>query len=842
MAALSGPSGAASRLLFAVIVCLAALPLVDWPLPAAWLAVMALLVIGERWWRARRSAAGRKGGVIGAVLSWLLSAGYSLAALYFVLSHTGAPQMFGITLYGVVMFQILGKDYTNRRRLILNLTPPVLTIVAAEVVSAVGLIAGHRPFEILILLAGPCVVFLAFRAVESDLTVNRRRRLEARARAEASARQISEAHRIALMAEEMAGVGYWSFDMASRVMTWSDAVYRIHGVPGSSKVPEINDVLAIYGPSDRDLVRAKFQRTMSDGVPFTYEASIIKADGEAACLVASGAAERGPDGQVATVFGTIMDVTQTRRREEALRQSEARFRMLADHASDIIFWIAADGGVLYVSPSVRTLGYAPDDVIGGNMLSYIHPEDRERAFSRHAALLTGESSQSAKRPEYRLQTSDGHHLWFEASATVIRDEDGQPTSAVTSLRNVNARRRLEQDLLDAKLRAEAAAEAKAEFLANMSHEIRTPLNGIIGFSGLLNEVADLPETARTYVRRIATSGRALLAVVNDILDFSKLEAGQVELDPHAFDVRRFCEDTLAIFSGEAAAKRLELRLAIDDAVPPVLNADSARLRQVLANLISNAIKFTDQGSVGVTVNYEFEPRRLRIAVEDTGAGVAPDKLDRLFKRFSQVDGSVSRRHGGSGLGLSICKGLVDLMGGEIGVISELRVGSTFAFWIAASPVAEEPQADDDASGIIAEIESAPSRILVVDDLDVNRELVRAILEATGHSVEEAASGAEAVEIAMGAAFDLILMDLQMPGMDGFSAARAIRNLAFANRRTPIIALSANVLPEHVEACREAGMNDHIGKPVSPGELIGAVAHWSRVDRDAELDDDLRERA
>jgi PAS domain S-box-containing protein len=830
-------SGAGEQLLFSLIIALAGLPLAGWPLPAGWLAVTALLVLGEQRLRATRSPADPS-----AVLCrWLRSVSYSLAALYFVLLYTGPAQTFGVTLYGVMMFRILTKDYADRRRLLLNLAPPALSMFAAQAAALVGLIGAHRTFEILSLLASPAIVFLAFRAVQDDLNSNLRRAVEATARAEDSARRINEAHRITLMAEEMAGVGHWSLDVASGVSSWSDAVYRIHGLSSSRKIPKFSDILAMYGPADRELVRASVERSIRHAEPFTYEARITRPDGQVAYVVSSGAAERGADGNVATVFGTFMDVTQARVREAELQSSEARYRLLADHSTDIIAWVALDGLVLYVSPSVRALGYSPEALVGGNIADFIHPEDRERALARHEALFAGRDADFGGRPEYRLCTRDGRLAWYEASATVVRDDAGRAVSAVTSLRNVSARRRLQDDLLDAKLSAEAAVEAKAEFLANMSHEIRTPLTGIIGFSGLLDEIEGLPPTARTYAQRIATSGRALLAVVNDILDFSKLEAGQVELDPHPFDTRRFFDDTLAIFSGEAAAKRLEVALEIDGAVPAALDADSARLRQVVTNLISNAIKFTDQGRICVAVGYEAERRRLLIEVRDTGVGVAPDKLDRLFKRFSQVDGSVSRRHGGTGLGLSICKALVDLMGGEIGVVSTVRVGSTFSLWIPAAQVEADDEApDEDAAG--DRLDAAPARVLVVDDLAVNRELVRAILEATGHCVAEASSGAEAVEMALGAPYDLILMDLQMPGMDGFSAARAIRALAAVNRMTPIIALSANVLPEHVEACGAAGMNDHIAKPVSPAELIGAVAHWTQARPQPTAAEDLRHSA
>jgi signal transduction histidine kinase/ActR/RegA family two-component response regulator len=381
-------------------------------------------------------------------------------------------------------------------------------------------------------------------------------------------------------------------------------------------------------------------------------------------------------------------------------------------------------------------------------------------------------------------------------------------------------------IIEGRKAAEAAATAKAEFLANMSHEIRTPLTGILGFSSLLNGNPDLPPSARTHVQRILTSGAGLLVVVNDILDFSKLEAGRLQLDPHPVEIRSFFNETLALFEAQAFAKGLALTMEVSPTVPPVLQADAPRLRQILVNLISNAVKFTSKGSVHVSVAFDAAVDVLSVSVADTGEGVAAEKLESVFARFTQADGAVSRRHGGTGLGLSICRGLVDLMGGEVRAVSEIGVGSTFSFTIQA-PVGETAdQAVLDAAPP-DQGETAPQTILVVDDLEVNRELIRVLLEAMGHQVVEASGGEEALRLTAATPFDIILMDLQMPGLDGFETARRIRRSNSVNAGAPIIALSANVLAEHVRASDAAGMDGHLAKPIVVQALAEMIARWSR---------------
>ncbi len=386
--------------------------------------------------------------------------------------------------------------------------------------------------------------------------------------------------------------------------------------------------------------------------------------------------------------------------------------------------------------------------------------------------------------------------------------------------------KIAEQLAEAKDKAEEASRSKGEFLANMSHEIRTPLTGIIGFSELLEKVANLPPRAKRFANLVTTASESLLSIVNDILDFSKLEARQLELDPQPFDPATLVTETLELVGRQATDKELRLRSEVLGQLPPAVTADSSRIRQVLLNLLGNAIKFTAQGAVTVTISYLAADSLLRFTVADTGVGIPPERMHKLFHRFSQADGSTARHYGGTGLGLAICKSLCETMGGDIGVESQPGVGSTFWFTVGA-PVA---QLQAEASPAEQYFDLAAVKLLIVDDVAVNRELVRTMLSPLGIDVVEADSGSAAIQATMKDPFNLILMDLQMPGMDGMTATKAIREACRVNRDTPIVALSANVLQEHHVECLEAGMDDHIAKPFNSAELLTKIAFWAKNGR------------
>jgi len=377
----------------------------------------------------------------------------------------------------------------------------------------------------------------------------------------------------------------------------------------------------------------------------------------------------------------------------------------------------------------------------------------------------------------------------------------------------------------AQAQAESGSQAKTEFLAAMSHEIRTPLHGILGFTDLILDRSDLTPDLRRYAERIRTSGSALLTVVNDVLDFSKIEAGAVDLNPRPFPLKAMIANCDSIMRKLAEANGLMLTVRVADALPGVVVGDEARIRQVLLNLLNNAIKFTPAGSVDLSVDEERAQgsQALRFTVRDTGVGIPFDKQDRLFQRFSQVDSSATRQYGGTGLGLAISKRLVELMGGTIGFESTEGRGSSFWFRV---PLAAATESESETLEIrTRKPAEGRARVLVAEDVEINQEIAKAVLEGSGYEVDIVADGAEAVRAANARAYDLILMDIQMPGLDGIEATRRIRDGDGPSQGVPIIALTANVYREQIAKFLAMGMNDHLGKPFKRDELLHKVDAW-----------------
>ena len=507
---------------------------------------------------------------------------------------------------------------------------------------------------------------------------------------------------------------------------------------------------------------------------------------------------------------------------ERLRDSEALYRLLADNQTEIIsLWAAEGGRRLYASPSAeRAFGFTMAELMSLPNSANAHADDLPIIRDLVAGLEPGGAVRSA---EYRLMHRDGTPLWVEGAFRRLDDGEG---TLLSSTRIITERRKLQEDLVQALAEAQAAARVKADFLANMTHELRTPLNAIVGFSGLLKESETLHARDVRAVELIHDASQTLLGVVNDVLDFSRLEAGGVEFDSHPFDPAALAENAAVLLSGQAHAKGLGVSVDISGPRDRLLG-DGARLRQVLLNFLSNAVKFTTRGEIVVAVNQseEGERRRLRIAVADSGIGVPQAQRETIFDRFTQSDASVSRRFGGTGLGLAISKRIVEGLGGQIGVDSKPGHGSTF--WLEVT----FPLAKDDAAAAPAtphDAGLAPAlRLLLVDDNAVNRELVCALLSPFDVEIDQAADGVEAVEMAARCAYDLILMDMQMPNMDGLAATRRIRAEARPGApRTPIVAMTANVMEDQVRRCLDAGMDDHLGKPIDSAKLIAAINHWT----------------
>ena len=414
-----------------------------------------------------------------------------------------------------------------------------------------------------------------------------------------------------------------------------------------------------------------------------------------------------PHGEPLVFQDVVRDISERRRIEEEVREaaaraeearavatdSERRYRLLAENATDMITRCSLNDRIRFISPSCeRILGYTAGELVGRRTIELIEPGDLGPLRAAYERLIAEGAGAPSVEMQFRVRRKDGALIWLEGRPKVIFNEAGRAREVYDIIRDVTARKAMEAELERAKTASEAAAQAKAEFLANMSHELRTPLTSIIGYTSLASEQSELAPVTRDYVRRVQNASRALLSTVNDVLDFSKLEAGEVVIRPLPTDVTAICRDAAELFTPQAAAKNLRVRLVGPPEPLPAVLIDAERLMQLLLNLIGNAVKFTDTGEVVVSAAYA--EGRLRLAVQDTGPGIPPEAQARLFRRFSQVDGSSTRSHGGTGLGLAICKGLAERMGGGVSLRSRLGEGSTFTLDLPAAKAVTAPRDSD----------------------------------------------------------------------------------------------------------------------------------------------------
>ncbi len=518
-------------------------------------------------------------------------------------------------------------------------------------------------------------------------------------------------------------------------------------------------------------------------------------------------------GAFSRVIKYATDVTASK-----LLNADAESQIAAISKSQAVIEFDLDGIIIAVNDRfLNVVGYPREEVIGRHHRLFM-PKDSVSGSEYEtfwSALRAGEY----RSGEFPRINKDGDEVWLQASYNPIRDLNGNPFKIVKYAIDVtdSVRRAMQETV------REAAAAAKTDFLANMSHELRTPLTSILGFANVLAADPALDPVHAGHVRLIQNAGQTLLSVVNDVLDFSKLESGAVKLSPAPVDIRALTEEVVAVFAPTAAEKGLTLTCQSDAGTS--LQLDAARLRQVLFNLVGNALKFTEHGGVQITVSTRDDGDAavaLTVSVMDTGKGVDPAQRDRLFHRFVQEDSSISRRFGGTGLGLSISKQLISLMGGEIGCESDGSTGSTFWFRVPAAIAAPIVVVPFDRPAPVSK-ECGPIRILLAEDHPANQRLIQALLSPLNVVLDCVDNGAAAIEANGRADYDLILMDMQMPVMDGLTATREIRAGGGSKSSTPIVALTANILPAQIERCLASGMQGHLTKPVDIEELHRVVA-------------------
>ncbi|HLZ75229.1 ATP-binding protein [Phenylobacterium sp.] len=661
---------------------------------------------------------------------------------------------------------------------------------------------------------------------DGELIVTMRDATEERARSE----ELEETRRLRRELSESAGIGTWLYEPLDDRIEWSQDLLGLTGFD----IEDIDAPEKFYSrvhPRDREHTRALMAHAVMTGEGTTLEHR-MKVGGRWTHWRATFRTLPRAGG-VFALKGISEEITELATARDAARRGELKMKKAQRDAEAnaqrlAVALEAAEAGVYEIDHVSKSFWASPEfvKITGQDNATYqeatqlrfpgFHPDDLDHVRESFRRLHTGNSQAGAF--DARIVRADGETRWVRISHHLKVGRNGRWLKAVGLIQDFDERKRQEIALLEAQRAAEAAGEAKSAFLANMSHEIRTPMNGVMGVLHLLKG-EKLTEEGRHMLEEALSCGQMLAELLNDVIDFSKIEAGRLELADEPLDPRGVVEGVVRLLRPQADAKGLLLRLDADANLGWV-RSDPVRLRQALFNLVGNAVKFTERGSVTVRCT---SPRAgfLRFEVIDTGVGIPAEAQDRIFQRFDQGDASTTRKFGGSGLGLAITKKLAEMMSGAVGFSSEEGLGSNFWLEIEAPVTEAVAETYESLEPVLDGL-----RVLVVEDNATNRMIATKLLESLGAQVATAADGYLGVEAAQTGDFHLILMDVQMPGIDGLEAARRIRALGGAAAETPIVALTANVLAHQRRSYLDAGMDGVVGKPISPGTLLREIARLS----------------
>jgi PAS domain S-box-containing protein len=535
------------------------------------------------------------------------------------------------------------------------------------------------------------------------------------------------------------------------------------------------------------------------------------------------------------IIGTIRNITERKQAEEVIRHSEERYRILAENSSDMISKHNWDRTYLYVSPAcTKLLGYTPDDLTGMSAYQLIHPDDVENIRKNHILLLENRTNSFIE--SYRIRKKDNTYIWFETNNQVIYNQNTNLVQEIVCVSRDITERKEKEELLKAKEVAERANKAKSEFLANMSHEIRNPLNAIIGMTSTLAKTP-LNQDQKNYLNSISLSSSNLLNILNDILDFSKIEANKVDLVFASFKLNEIINQVIESFKPQAVAKDIVLKSHIASDVPDHLYGDEKKIIQILNNLLSNALKFTNEGEVSLDIfckKKQTDTVSIEFKVSDTGIGVKEEDIPKMFESFRQLDISAKKEYQGTGLGLSIVKSLVEMMNGKVSFESVLEKGSVVAFEIPLIVSTSEKKGtesiDDNEHKSEEKVNKKTFKILIAEDDAINQLYLAGFLKSQGWMVDTASNGLIALEKFKNDQYDVILMDGQMPKMDGFETTKRIRemeNEADVANPIPIIAITGYAIPGDRERFLGAGMDDYVSKPINENKLLEIIHDLTR---------------